>query len=290
MVSLIHRLGSLVAAAMCACRLCITACCVYVTLGSPTLHADQMQLQGDFIQGGLIQGRTGPRAEVKVAGRRVRVSSEGFFLIGFGRDAPVETQLVITHPDGNSEQRLLRITQRDYVIQRIDGLPPRKVTPSEKDLARIRADAELAKKTRLRDDPRTDFAAGFRWPLRGRISGVYGSQRILNGEARQPHYGVDIAAPQGTIVRAPAGGVVTMYHDMFFSGGTLIIDHGHGLSSSFLHLHKALVQPGQRVRQGDPIAEVGSTGRASGPHLDWRINLFDQRLDPELLVPPMPAG
>jgi murein DD-endopeptidase MepM/ murein hydrolase activator NlpD len=131
---------------------------------------------------------------------------------------------------------------------------------------------------------------GFIWPLEGRISGVYGSQRILNGTPRRPHFGVDIAASVGTRAMAPADGVVTLAHpDMFYSGGTLIIDHGHGLSSTFMHLHRILVNKGQRVRGGEPVAEVGATGRVTGPHLDWRMNLFTKRLDPQLLVEPMPV-
>ena len=130
--------------------------------------------------------------------------------------------------------------------------------------------------------------APFIWPTIGPISGVYGSQRILNGKPKWPHYGVDIAVPTGTEVRAPAGGVVTLAHpDMFYSGGTLIVDHGHGLSSAFLHLSKLRVKTGDKVKQGDVIAEVGATGRATGAHLDWRMNLFNRRIDPQLLVSPM---
>jgi murein DD-endopeptidase MepM/ murein hydrolase activator NlpD len=155
-------------------------------------------------------------------------------------------------------------------------------------MVRIRQDIALAKKARARNDPREDFLAGFQWPVKGRISGVYGSQRVLNGKPRRPHFGVDVAAPVGAIVRAPADGVVTLAHgDMFFSGGTLIVDHGHGLSSSFLHLSAILVKEGDRIGQGEPIAKVGATGRVSGPHLDWRMNLLGNRLDPQLLVGPM---
>ena len=137
----------------------------------------------------------------------------------------------------------------------------------------------------------TIFLAGFIWPLQGPITGVYGSQRILNGEPRRPHFGVDVAAPTGTPVVAPADAIVTLVHpDMYFSGGTLIMDHGHGLSSTFIHLHKVLVEEGQVVKQGDVVAEVGATGRVTGPHLDWRMNLFTVRIDPELLVPPMPQA
>ncbi len=179
----------------------------------------------------------------------------------------------------------MKIAKRDYRIQRIDGLPPRKVTPKAEDLKRIRQETALVKAARRRDDPRTDFMRGFIWPAKGRVSGVYGSQRILNGQPRRPHFGVDVAGPVGTPVVAPADGVVTLVHpDMFFSGGTLVIDHGHGLSSSFLHLSEVLVKEGQRVKQGELIARIGATGRVTGAHLDWRMNLFDTRIDPQLLV------
>lgn len=272
-------------------RLYLAAIYACTAIGPSLVRADELNLEGNFTQGGLVQGRTHPKSKVRIGDRPVRVSAEGMFLIGFGRDAPTATRLVIIHPDGQREEHLLQIERRRYKIQRIDGLPPTKVTPSEEDLARIRAEIELVKETRLRDEPRTDFLSGFSWPLIGRISGVYGSQRILNGEPRQPHYGVDIAAPHGSVVVAPADGVVTLYHpDMFFSGGTLIIDHGHGLTSTFLHLHKVLVREGQHVRKGQRVAEVGATGRVTGPHLDWRINWFKQRLDPQLIVGPMPES
>ena len=249
-----------------------------------------LRLDGPRVQGGLLRGQVAPGSTVELGGVPVRVSRDGWFLIGFGRDAPPEAELSVAFPDGRRERRVLKVEPREYRIQRIDGLPPGKVTPrSEEDLARIRAEVEMAKKARSINDPRTDFLDGFRWPVKGRISGVYGSQRILNGEPRRPHYGIDVAAPTGTKVLAPAGGVVTLAHpDMFFSGGTLIVDHGHGLSSAFLHLSRILVEVGERVAQGQPVAEVGSTGRSTGPHLDWRMNLFDRRIDPSLLAGPMP--
>jgi len=249
-----------------------------------------VELSGPLVQGALVQGRVPPGARVVFNDRPLRVSGQGIFVFGLGRDAPAEGVLQVTHADGRSERRRLAIGQRDYEIQRIDGLPPRKVTPPAAELERIRAEARLAREARRRDAPRTDFLTGFQWPLEGPITGVYGSQRILNGEARRPHYGVDIAAPTGTPVRAPADGVVTLAHpDMFFSGGTLIIDHGHGLSSTFLHLAHILVAEGERVRQGEVIAEVGATGRVTGAHLDWRMNHFGERLDPVLVAGPMPG-
>lgn len=261
-----------------------------VALSSGSTYAGMLALEGLLVQGGLVQGRTDADAKVVFEGRPVRVSEEGLFLIGFGRDAPPQARLLITFPDGNRERRVLNIQRRQYKIQRIDGLPPRKVSPPEEELPRIRAETTLIKKARARNDARTDFLTGFTWPVKGRITGVYGSQRILNGEPRRPHYGLDIAAPEGTPVHAPADAVVTLTHtDMFFSGGTLILDHGHGLSSTFIHLNRILVKEGAHVRQGDAIAEVGATGRANGAHLDWRINLFKRRLDPQLILESMPA-
>ena len=252
--------------------------------------AAPIQLEGHFVQGGLVYGKTKLGAKVMVDGQSVRVSDKGFFLVGFGRDANSQTELAVELADGTRMRKLLKIAKRDYSVQRITGLPPRKVKPIEQDMKRIHAEIAAVQKARQRDDSRTNFLSGFVWPLKGRITGVYGSQRILNGEPRRPHYGLDIAAPEGTPVRAPADGVVTLLHpDMYFSGGTLILDHGHGLSSSFLHLSKILVKKGQAIRQNEVIAEVGATGRVTGAHLDWRVNLFQARLDPQLLVTSMSA-
>ena len=251
---------------------------------------ERLSLEGPMVQGGLVQGKTVPGANVWVDGRNVRVSPQGMFLVGFGRDASPTVKLTMTYPDGKKDHHVLSIQERNYQVQRINGLPPRKVNPQNRDLARIQEDARLAKAARKLDAPRTDFEGGFIWPVIGKITGVYGSQRILNGEPRRPHFGVDIAEAIGTPVKAPASGVVTLAHpNMFFSGATLILDHGHGLSSTFLHLNKILVKKGDRITQGDVIAELGKSGRATGPHLDWRMNLFTQRIDPQLLVGPMPA-
>jgi len=251
------------------------------------LHA--VTLEGEFLQGGLVVGRTQPGDKVMFDGAALHVSKQGVFLLGFGRDAELDHQLEVIRQGKRVERKAVAIGKRDYRIQRIDGLPPSKVTPPEQDWARIKRETAMVKKARARDDGRTDFLTGFVWPAKGVISGVYGSQRILNGEPRRPHFGVDIAAPVGTPVFAPADGIVTLaYPDMFYSGGTLILDHGLHLSSSFLHLSRILVKVGDRVKQGDKIAEIGATGRVTGPHVDWRMNLRNARLDPELLVPPMP--
>ena len=268
------------------CRFALVLLCLAVL---PVL-ADRLQLPGESVQGGMLQGRVPPGSRVEVDGQPVRGSEQGVFLVGFGRDHPEQSRVRVISPDGGNDMRVVRVARRDYAIQRIDGLPDRKVTPrSPDDLARIRSDSTKVRQARQRDDPRTDFLSGWIWPVVGPISGVYGSQRILNGEPRRPHFGVDIAMPVGTPVRAPADGVVTLAEPaMFFSGGTLIVDHGFQLSSSFLHLHRIHVQVGQRVKQGEIIAEVGKSGRVTGAHLDWRMNLRDARIDPQLLVGPMP--
>ncbi len=255
------------------------------------LPATALELKGRWVQGGMLVGRVDPGTAVAFQGSPLRLSPDGLFVIGFDRDAALESVLTLRAADGRETRHPIRITPRTYAIQRIDGLPERKVAPAPEDLDRTQRESALARKARDRDDARTDFARGFIWPVSGRISGVYGSQRVLNGQPRQPHYGVDIAAAAGTPVKAPADGVVSLVHpDMFFSGGTLILDHGHGVSSTYLHLSEILVEEGQAVRQGEVIARVGASGRVTGAHLDWRMNWFDQRLDPTLLVPPMPVG
>lgn len=253
--------------------------------------AEEVTLTGHFVQGGLVFGRAPADTRVVFEGRQVRVASDGTFLIGFGRDAPETARLDIEHADGRRETRVLTVAGRTFDVQRIDGLPERQVTPAPEDLQRIKDDAALIAAARARDTPEAMFAGGFVWPAVGPVSGVYGSQRILNGQPRQPHYGIDIAAPAGAPVVAAAPGIVSLAHpDMFFTGMTLVIDHGHGLSSVYSHLSAIEVREGERVARGQPVGRVGATGRATGPHLDWRVSLFDIRLDPALLVPPMPAA
>lgn len=252
-------------------------------------QAGQVLLNGERQQGSLLFGYTQPGAKVTFKGNPVRVSDDGRFLIGFGRDEPLEARLDVEFVDGTTHTERIRIKKRDYEVQRIDGLPPKMVTPDEEALARIREENRMIGRARSRDTAATYFASGFEWPTEGIISGVYGSQRILNGQPRQPHYGVDIAAATGTPVRAPAPGVVSLVHpDMYFTGGTVMIDHGHGLSSAFLHLSRIHVAEGDFVDKGQVFAEVGATGRVTGAHLDWRINLYKTRIDPALLVGPMP--
>ncbi len=258
----------------------------------PTLRAEaDVRLSGVWKQGELITGTVPAGTAVEFRGRKLRVSPQGLFIVGLDRDEPETAELRLTLPGGKTETRRFTVQKRAYSIQRIDGLPADKVNPPAAVQERIRRDQALATAARMRDSDITAFAAGFAWPNIGRISGVYGSQRILNGEAKQPHYGVDVAVTTGTPVKAPAGGIVSLAEpDMYYTGGTLMIDHGHGLTSAFLHLSALKVQLGDVVSQGQVIALVGATGRATGPHLDWRISWFDARIDPQRLVPPMPGA
>lgn len=255
---------------------------------SSVLANERLELTGQAIQGGLLIGHTIPGAQVRFGGRAVRVSPAGEFVIGFGRNAREHLLLEIRYPDASVLRRRINIQQRRYRVQRINGLPAREVTPGKAKLALIRREAAQLHQARTVDSARTDFDGEWIWPVTGTITGVYGSQRILNGKPRSPHTGVDIAAPAGTPVRAPADGVVRFAaEDLFFSGGTVILDHGHGISTTYVHLRRILVHIGEAVRQGQSLGEVGATGRATGPNLHWGLNWFDRRLDPSLVVPSM---
>ncbi|AFU97244.1 M23 family metallopeptidase [Simiduia agarivorans] len=245
--------------------------------------------KAEYRQGSVVLGKVSEGTRVFLGDRELKVSPDGRYVFGIGRDEKNNQRLRLLAPDGSNRLQDVRVLAREYRIQRVNGVPSETVTPPEAQLKRIREEAAQAWAARDVNSDLTDFAHGFIWPLIGPVTGVYGSQRIYNGVPKNPHFGVDVAAPTGTVVVAPAGGIVRLAHeDMFFSGGTLILDHGHGLTSSFIHLSALLVEKGERVEQGQPIAEVGATGRATGPHLDWRMNWFDVRVDPATLVGPMP--
>lgn len=266
----------------------------WLTLGIATIalaasQADALTLRGALVQGGMIVGETEPGSRVELDGRSLAVDRGGRFVFGFGHDAGESAVLGVTFANGGRKSRRLSISQRRYRVQRIDGLPQRMVTPSARQLARIRSEGRKIASARATLSALPHFAGKFMWPVKGVVSGVYGSRRILNGKPRRPHLGVDIAVPAGTPVRTAAAGAVTLAeHDLYFTGGTVIIDHGLGISTVYSHLRELFVEAGDRVAQGDVIAAVGSTGRSTGPHLDWRINWFQERLDPVLVAGPMP--
>ena len=240
-----------------------------------------LMLKGELTQGSAVRGKIPGNSQLWLNGQVIKTTPEGEFFIGFGRDAELVQILTLKQADAEPVQESLRLTKREYRLQEVNGVPQKTVTPKPENLARIQAENALIAAARAIDSEHRFFLETFIAPMDAAISGVYGSQRIYNGIPKRPHFGVDYAGPVGAPVYAPASGKVTMTHaDMFYSGGTLIIDHGYGVSSSFLHLSEILVEQGQVVKQGELIAKVGKGGRASGPHLDWRINWFDVRIDP----------
>ena len=243
------------------------------------------QLTEQFFQGALIVGKTAPENKVMLNGKAIKVSASGDYVLGFSRDEKNNSVLTITSPNGEIDKRTLKPLKREYNIQRIEGIAKKIMNPNKKANIRVGEDNKKIKAARSIGSNLTAFAQGFIAPIEGTITGVYGSQRYYNGVPKWPHYGLDYAGNTGDPVKAPADGVVLMYvPDMFYSGGTMIIDHGHGVSSTFLHLSDAYVNVGDKVVQGQLVAAVGSSGRATGPHLDWRINWFDVRLDPALVL------
>jgi murein DD-endopeptidase MepM/ murein hydrolase activator NlpD len=247
--------------------------------------AETLSLDGDFVQGGLVRGQTVPDAVVTLDGRTVNVDADGRFVFGFGRDADPRAELVVRFPSGESEVRRMDVANRDYSIERIDGLPSKMVTPPKEVLDRIRRENAKIAAVRQRQTDADWFWNGFVRPAEGRYSGFYGSQRVLNGKPRRPHYGLDIAGPTGAPVVAPAPGIVALAErDLYYTGGTVMIDHGQGITSVLMHLNSVEVKDGQEVGAGQRIGTIGATGRASGPHLDWRVNWFEVRLDPGLLL------
>jgi len=247
--------------------------------------ADAVKLDGHPTQGGLMIGHAPPGAVITLDGKPIRATPAGDFVFGFGRDQPAKAALVVT-ADGKTETHSIDVAVRSWEIQSVTGLPPETVTPPPALLDRIKRENEILKAARARDSDDEDFLKPFVWPADGPISGVYGSQRVLNGEPRQPHMGLDIAAPEGAPVRAAAAGRVSLAeHDLFYTGGTVMIDHGHGLSTIYVHMSAVEVKTGAVVTQGEEIGKVGKTGRAAGAHLHFGVGWFSERLDPALVLP-----
>ena len=245
-----------------------------------TSQVKAIEFQGKFIQGHFILGKTNPNAEIIVGKKKVKVSRNGFFVFGIDRDRKFDLTFTKTL-DGKTSKITKKVLKRKYNIQRIDGLAENKVTPPESVYKRIKKENNAIGEARAINSNLTFFKNKFVMPVKGIISGVYGSQRILNGKPRWPHYGIDIAAKQGTMIISSGTGVVTMAEDdLYYTGGTIIMDHGHGISTIYSHLENILVSVGDQINQGDVIGTVGSTGRSTGPHLDFRINWFQTRLDP----------
>lgn len=253
-------------------------------VSSFSVSAAELVLEGTLTQGSLIRAQAPAGAEVWFNDTPLNVAPDGRFVFGIGRDAPLNHQLKVRYA-GNTSTLPLRFTAREYDIQRISGVEQKYVEPPKEVTARIARDNKRVREVRSTLTDKTAFFVTPKKPAEGRISGVYGSQRIFNGQPRNPHFGLDIAAPVGAPVFAPWDGKVLLAEDLYFSGLTLIIDHGYGVSSTFMHLNRFAVKVGDTVSQGQQIADVGATGRVTGPHLDWRINWLQERLDPQLLLP-----
>ena len=244
-----------------------------------------VEFQGKFIQGHFIIGKTESGTKVLIDKKEVRTSDDGYFVFGIGRDRKYDVVITL-NKDGNKQKIVKKVLKRKYNIQRIDGLPEEQVTPPEEVYVRIKKENKLIGDAKAIDSNLTYFKNKFIVPIENTIiSGVYGSQRILNGEPKWPHYGLDFAADEGTTIKAMLDGIVTLAEpDLYYTGGTLMFDHGHGISTIYLHMQKLLVKKGQKIKQEDIIGTVGSTGRATGPHLDIRLNWFQTRLDPETIL------
>ena len=250
-----------------------------------TTSSFAVTFDGKFIQGSFILGKTEPDSEIFIDKKKVKITPDGYFVFGLGRDRKYDVVITV-HQDGNKQKIVKKVQKRKYNIQRIDGLEEKKVTPPEEVYERIKRENKWIGEARAADSNLTFFTKKFIIPVENAIiSGVYGSQRILNGKPKWPHYGLDFAANEGTKIKAMQDGTVTLAEpDLFYTGGTLIFDHGHGISTLYMHMQKILVKKGQKVKQGDVIGTVGATGRVTGAHLDVRLNWFQTRLDPATVL------
>jgi len=250
-----------------------------------TTSSFAVTFDGKFIQGSFILGKTEPGSEVFIDKKKVKVTSDGFFVFGLDRDRKYDVVITL-NKDGNKQKIVKKVQKRKYDIQRIDGLEEKKVTPPEEVYERIKRENKWIGEVRAIDSNLIFFSKKFIVPIENAIiSGVYGSQRILNGKPKWPHYGLDFAADEGTKIKAMLDGTVTLAKpELIYTGGTLIFDHGHGVSTLYMHMKKILVKKGQKVKQGDVIGTVGSTGRVTGAHLDVRLNWFQTRLDPATVL------
>lgn len=236
-------------------------------------------------QGALVIGKLGKGYAARYGGRDLRATPFGSVVFGIGRNETDSVLVELIDSGGHQQNVSIAVTPRDFPTEYVSGVPPKTVNPPAEIAARIAREQARVAAARERDDDRADFAEKFIWPVRGRISGRFGNQRVYNGKPGSGHSGMDIAVPTGTAVKAPASGIISFADaDLYLTGGTVLLDHGHGVSSNFLHLSRIDAKVGDRMEQGEVFAAVGSSGRATGPHLHWGMSWFDVRVDPQLLV------
>lgn len=237
-------------------------------------------------QGALVLGKVAPGSQVRYAGRTLRVSPYGTVVLGVGRNEAGPLQVQVSAPGAAPQNVSITVAPRDWPTERVDGVPPKSVNPPPQIAARIQREQAQVSAARERDDDRTDFIGPFIWPVQGRVSGRFGNARVYNGQPSPAgHSGMDIAVPTGTPVKAPAAGIVTFAApDLYLTGGTILLDHGYGVSSNFLHLSRIDVKVGDRIAQGQVLGAAGATGRATGPHLHWGMSWFETRIDPLLVL------
>ena len=252
---------------------------IFIFLNLSPLHA--LELKGEFFQGNLIIGKTEPKSKVFIDKKEVKISDQGFFAFGLSKNRKDDV-LIKVFKNGVSKNIVKKVYKKKYKIQKINGLPSKQVTPPKEFYDRIKNDNRLIGVARATDSDLPFFSGEFEVPIKNTIiTGVYGSQRILNGIPKSPHYGLDFASEEGTKIKAMLDGVVTLSEkDLYYTGGTIIFDHGHGVSTLYMHMKDIFVKKNQKVKQGEIIGTVGKTGRSTGAHLDIRLNWFNVKLDP----------
>jgi len=271
-------------------RTCLRAAAVALATTFAAAAQVPLALDGTLMQGALVIGRSVPGATATLDGQPLKVDAAGAFALGFAHDAKRDWTLVVKAPDGKSVSRALAVAPRQYKVQRIDGIDQKYVEPPPEVMKRLEEEYFLVRKARAATSDQPFWRTGFIWPAAGRVSGVYGSYRVVNGKPLRPHFGVDVAAPTGTPIHAAAAGTVTLAHDdLYFSGRTVIVDHGLGVSTVYIHMNELKVATGDRVTQGQVIGTIGTSGRSTGPHLHWGLNLGQDYLDPATVVGPMPG-
>ncbi|MFA5663849.1 M23 family metallopeptidase [Castellaniella sp.] len=260
-------------------------CAWLLALGTASAADADIVFPRQVQQGAMVVGKVPSGSQVMYGDRPLDVTGYGTVVFGVARDASGPARLTVSAPGAAPRTAEIAIVPRDWPVERVNGVPPKTVSPPPTIAARIRREQQRVAAARATSSHDTGFAQAFIWPVQGRVSGRFGNQRIYNGTPGAAHSGMDIAVPTGTAVKAPASGrVVFADPDLYLTGGTILIDHGYGIGSNFLHLSKLAVAVGDTVVQGQVIGRAGATGRATGPHLHWGMTWFDVRIDPLLVL------